>query len=261
MRRPLRVLSWVLLACLCFGLCVGGVANLRAAAARQRCNNNLRQIGLALQNYHDTMSEFPPGTHRVPDLPPDRRLSWLFEIDPFVHARMDPTWNQHQDEPWDSDGNMRLQRGRMPWYECPPRPSSVPMTELGYTSYVGAAGVGGDAPGLPKSDPRAGAFGYDRRVALGDIKDGPAQTIMVIETGTALGPWVAGGRATIRALERDVAPYLGRGRPFGGLHRGGVMVAMADGSVHFVMDSAAAEVLEAAVTIAAGEAPEIPFAN
>ena len=46
------------------------------ATMREDSKNNLKQILLALHNYHAQYNHFPPGTHPSPNLKPAQRLSW-----------------------------------------------------------------------------------------------------------------------------------------------------------------------------------------
>lgn len=77
-------------------------------------------------------------------------------------------------------------------------------------------------------------------------------------TTSANGPWAAGGPSTVRGLDPNDQPYIGWTRQFGGVHRSGANVLVADGSVRFFSASISPEVFQAACTIAGGEKEPLP---
>jgi antitoxin component of RelBE/YafQ-DinJ toxin-antitoxin module len=97
--------------------------------------------------------------------------------------------------------------------------------------FVGVAGVGADAARLAKSHPRAGVFGVDRRTTRDDIKDGAANTLMVMGVETHPPAW-ADGVNTVRGLTAE--PYFSGPDNFGTGQADGMHVLMADGSVRFL---------------------------
>jgi hypothetical protein len=178
-------------------------------------------------------------------------LSWYAAILPDLdYGEVSDLIDKSQ--PWDAKSNELAAGIRMRVLACPdapraPLPASLP------TQYIGIAGVGTDAPSLPKGHRRAGVFGYERQTTLADISDGAAYTMIVAESGRVRGSWLAGGPATVRGLDTAELPYIGPGRQFGGVHPSGTYVAFADGAVRFVSDTINPHILEALSTIAGGE--------
>jgi hypothetical protein len=238
-----------------------------------QCANNLKQIAIGLHAYADAHPQglgtaekvpaFPAGTVPNPALPPDQRLSWLVEVLPFLeqdglYRRIDLSAG------WDAATNAPAVQTFLIGFQCPDWSRESTPEPAYLTPYLGVAGVGADAPSLPAGDRHAGAFGHDRRTALGDITDGTSHTLLILESARDNGPWGRGGPATLRGLDPADRPYLGTSRPFGGTHFGengllrrgesiGCNAAMADGSVRFLGEGIAPQVLEALATIASGE--------
>jgi prepilin-type processing-associated H-X9-DG protein len=257
-----ELLVFIFIVCVLISFFISKTCGLREAAVRIQCGNNLKQVCLAVQNYHDTFGKYPQGTIPSAVLPPEKRLSWFVSLIPFLEfpdGRISPD----KDRAWDAGNNRLLSDVEWKLLICPAAQAAARSPGWGFTSYIGMAGVGADAAMLPVEDKRAGFFGYDRVIRHKDIKDGLTNTMMVIES-TSVGPWTAGGQSTVRGLDPDTRPYLATNGPFGLIHRADTIfhsntvmsnIGFADGSVRNVLASVSPETLEALATIAGGDTP------
>ena len=83
------------------GLLLPAVQKVREAAARMKCQNNLKQLGIAFHSHHDAVGALPPGisTAIAPAHQPDRdRRSWQAFILPYIeqqalHNNLEARWN------------------------------------------------------------------------------------------------------------------------------------------------------------------------
>src|SRR5205823_3862960 len=69
---------------LLLGLTLAAVQRVRTAAAKTQCGNNLRQIGLALHQYHDAQKFFPPGISSRNETDPMPFLGWSARLLPYL---------------------------------------------------------------------------------------------------------------------------------------------------------------------------------
>jgi hypothetical protein len=227
-------------------LLLPAVQQARMAARRAQSKNNLKQIGLALHNYHDTFRFFPSGTIENEDLKADERLSWIVSVLPFIEqASLFDVIDQEKG--WKDDDNADWTAIAIPTLINP----QVADSSTGVTHYVGIAGVGKDAATLPVTDKRAGVFGYNRKLRIRDITDGTSNTMGVAEASKQYGSWGAGGKSTIRSLTKK--PYINGPDGIGSPFPGGMNAMFMDGSVRFVSENIDPSVMESLSTIRGGE--------
>jgi hypothetical protein len=126
-----------------------------------------------------------------------------------------------------------------------------PLNGMALSHFAGMSGVEDSrnvvAAKLPRSDPRAGVFGYDDVATPSQITDGTSQTAMIVGTGALPNPWILGGGGTVRgAREPLFGPTSGLGTH--GLEGSGTVVVMADGSVRRVTGDIDPQVFRAMCT-------------
>jgi type II secretory pathway pseudopilin PulG len=227
-------------------LLLPAVQQARMAARRTQSKNNLKQLLLALHNYHDVYRHFPVGTIEESAKEPEDRLSWLVSILPFIDQAA--LYEQiDRKSKWDSDANSDWTGFAI---EAFLNPAEAKGRE-GTTHYIGMAGIGKDAANLKVDDPGAGVFGYNRQTRMRDIKDGTSNTIAITEASDDFGSWAKGGRSTIRGLTEE--PYINGPDGIGGPYPGGINAGMTDGSVRFISENIDPEVFKALITISGGE--------
>lgn len=168
----------------------------REAARRSQCSNHVKQLGLALQMYHDTYKHFPPGHEESGDDGPSYRhqLSWLTLCLPYLEesniaamiepSMIDPTQNAHKNP-------LLVPAGRqvIATFTCPSDPisafevASLPRDTAGTlffapTNYLGNQGIVCQC----RFKDCSGMFGHDTKFKMSQITDGTSQTIAIGES-------------------------------------------------------------------------------
>lgn len=243
------------------GLTLPATRRVREAAPRIQCQNNLKQLMMAMHTFESTGRpaaspsaghpdapadrSFPPGCFG-PGTTPEERLSWAVALLPYLEQ--ESLFKQFDVEQGYA-GNHPAARTRIKTFLCP---AAAEAAGDAVTHYVAMSGIRYDAAGRPAGAAGNGFMGYDRQTTPAMITDGTSNTIALAETRFGLGPWARGGASNVRGFDPADVPLHGDRRPFGG-HPGGMHVAMADGSVRFIRSSIGPGELAAAVTIAGRE--------
>lgn len=168
----------------------------RAAARRTQCSNNLRQIGLALHNYHDSHNCFPPGTVEAGlrgTAPSEPAWAWGVMILPALEAA--PLYRELNPKQQTLApilaSRIELAQKVLPVYVCPD--DSAPMLNshrLFGTQQIATSNYVASAPNATVWDPsnpgpvgfiNRGLFTGDSHTRMADITDGTASTFLVGE--------------------------------------------------------------------------------
>ena len=203
------------------GLLLPAVQAAREAARRMSCSNNLKQLGLALHNYHDTFNAFPLGALYTTDTWNSNQTTWLVRVLPFVEQkaafdRADFS-NRGRNRAFGAafhatyDPNL-VRSFEIPGYRCPSDPGSqatTGQTGIAPTSYVACIGSANNLVGFNPCCPATlpdlsggrianltwgymafngstgnywGIFAANSRTRIAQITDGTSNTMAVSET-------------------------------------------------------------------------------
>jgi prepilin-type N-terminal cleavage/methylation domain-containing protein/prepilin-type processing-associated H-X9-DG protein len=185
------------------GLLLPAVQAVRESARRSRCQNNLKQLGLAMHSYHDARSKLPPGYMLVPDpslgspwnhRSLQRRFGWGSLLLPYLEESS--LYDQHAAAIADPVGTMPSPsatnglRSRPSVFACPS--DDLPVATLwagrdyGSSNYVGCYGRTNEMSGqnVGNFDAATGVLHATSKVAFKDITDGTSQTIMLGEVSS-----------------------------------------------------------------------------
>jgi len=254
-------------------LLLPAVQQAREAARRTQCRNNLKQMGLALHNYHDNFNCFPSAIVARWDAQAGyfygHGWTWTAKILPYLDQA--PLYNQCPSMGTDNgdqnspEPTLAAKTTVLSVFQCPSQPAG-PLTygsQAGFqwSNYNGNAGTNVwnddecDAGPNEVCTNRDGIFYVNSRVGLRDITDGPSNTMLVMEVQTELATGMPGGDRKYNFSNGgdgnppvDSSEYIigtetndpinsGNDEAVGSFHEGGVHVLLGDGVVKFISEN------------------------
>jgi prepilin-type N-terminal cleavage/methylation domain-containing protein len=229
-RRPgftlIELLVVIAIIAILIGLLVPAVQKVREAAARAQCQNNLKQLTLALHSYESAYKRFPPGTVNLSpasgaiaagDDPNGRNGGgsvgiggpWICFLLPFIEKealyKNFKKIEAEKPEVVDWFGHASyvttapIGRERLPAMDCPAHPpndeqldNGTGMEHLARGNYAACYGKGGYGTVHTNDSTIGGIFGNNSRVRITDIRDGSSNTVAISElkyrTPSSTGP-------------------------------------------------------------------------
>lgn len=200
--------------------------------SRDQSRNNLKQIGIALHNYHDTHSTFPPGGIYSVNKTPQH--SWQSMLLPFIeqqqlHSALDFT------RPWTDPKNAPVFTNQVPVYQ-------ILAHQFETTDGQGRA--------LSHYAGNSHVFKKNRGLKFRDFTDGTSNTTLAGEVSTGFKPW--GDPGNVRDPGRGIGKSADQ---FLGPHGDQTFFLRADGSVKTVNNNVDPQILREFATPAGNETP------
>lgn len=282
MRAPCRgftlieLLVVIAIIAILIALLLPAVQYAREAARRIQCKNNLKQLALALHNYHDTHNVFPSGQYFCePDTPCAAAAQfapgwgWSASILPFIE-QASLAGNLNFALPMNDPANVNLIEVGFPVFQCPTdatRADGVPPSgnetqpeRIATSNYCGNGGSFGFSFQVPWQANNAqitnGVFGRDSVYRIRDLTDGLTSTLLLGEVihydfpwdPTLYGNWnpASGTACCTLTLVRQGSWSMNPGpdgsqtaqrESFSSLHSAGAQFALCDGSVRFISET------------------------
>lgn len=229
-------------------LLLPSVGDGRTPARRTQCKNNLKQLGLAMHNFHDVDGHFPAAAGITKEVTSPAAVSWRVTLLPYIEqSQLFAEYNLER--PWDSPENLPIAARRIEVYVCPSQP---PITQSNsesqfFTSYVVPTG-------------NHSIFPKDGKAAhsLAEIMDGTSNSLLIMEACGTRIVWtnphdIDVDSATIGINLPGHEPGFSDGI-MSSHHIGGAQAAMADGSVLFISADTDPKILKALLTVDGKEA-------
>ena len=170
-------------------LLLPAVQQAREAARRASCKNNVRQMGLALHNYHSALCVFPPGVLGTSGGKKQNHLLHTWQALILDYVEQSPLYDAYDfGVRFDHPNNASAVVAMLPVYVCPSLEAKLVDDLYGPSHYAANAGT------RPGQDD--GVLFPMSTTSVRDILDGTSQTIAAGELAFEIGGWARGAMNT-----------------------------------------------------------------
>jgi prepilin-type N-terminal cleavage/methylation domain-containing protein/prepilin-type processing-associated H-X9-DG protein len=262
------------------GLLLPAVQKVRESAARMKCQNNMKQLGISLHSHHDVWGGFPPALQDTP------QNGWTYYILPFIeqgnlYKRINfaVNWDNAADNDADPGGVNQVE---LALFLCPSAPGGrVGSLQRKILDYPAVTQITRPNPyfigKLPPGDSTyVGILGHNVRRRITDIIDGSSNTILLAESGGRnqtweLGKFISSGGTTgawanpgtqivVSGFNIPTATIPGacavnctNNNEIYAFHTAGANILFGDGSVRMLQAGTSVNIVVALTTRAGGE--------